>query len=165
MTVVNTYDFNTQLIKGESKEGVLDTFYSRLFHVRKVDMSMQRIGIDRLFVSRRNGSVYSVEYKADGRTSETGNVFIETVSVDVSNKLGWAYTSCAQVLLYFVPQNGVVYRTTMMNVRMHLADWLGMFDMRPIKNNGYYTKGIVVPVEEFIKICAIDNMKQRQNLW
>jgi len=53
------------------------------------------------FAISSNTRFYTVEYKTV--LPVTGNAFIETIPVDMSEKAGWAFTSQADMLLYFDP--------------------------------------------------------------
>jgi hypothetical protein len=147
------YEFDEQLDKGHGYETRLDKYFSRWYSVHPIeDMAVQRMGIDRRFTGP-TGAAYSVEYKTDERAGETGNVFIETVSVDCDNKLGWAYTSCAQILAYYIPLLQKIYLAYMTNVKDSVKGWSEVYPIRRIPNRGYYTIGLLVPIHEFERIC------------
>lgn len=146
-----TYDFSAQLAQGETGERKLDAYFSRWFSIRPAKRAEQRRGIDRFF--SRQGATYPVEYKTDARADETGNAFVETVSVDTVGKQGWAYTSEAEFLLYYVPGAEAVYIIPFTNLRQHLAQWVQSYPLRKIPNKGYCTHGILVPLTEFERIA------------
>jgi len=100
---LTTYQFEAQLRKGEAYEAVLDNFFREKFDIQPVQMCDQRRGIDRIFTSKKNGSILKIEYKADSKAAQTGNAFIETVSVDTQQKPGWAVYSEADYLIYYIP--------------------------------------------------------------
>lgn len=147
------YDFRKQLTSGEDYEKILDAYYSRWYKVQEISMDSQKSGIDRVWTDRETGMRTSIEYKTDFIAPTTGNVFIETMSVDVENKLGWAYTSCAQWLVYYIPGMKRAYRITMLNVKHYLPFWENRYEKKKVPNNGYYTEGILVPLDEFEKRC------------
>lgn len=165
------YSFATQKRSGLAHEATLDAFFERWFVVAKMDhddpsasdarraarKGMQLMGVDRLFTSRADGARYTVEYKADTRAGETGNAFIETVSVDARRKAGWAYTSCAQILAYYLPTTGRVYVVNLPALRAKLPDWVRRFSPpRKIPNRGYNTLGLTVPLSELEPLsCSI----------
>lgn len=152
------HSFDEQLATAQKDEEWLDDYFSRWFEIEQVDIEWQRRGVDRFFTARSDGRRWSVEYKADHRTVETGNVFIETVSVDTKDILGWAYTSCAQKLVYYSPEMGRIMIAEMCAVKRELVrKWFKSREL-PIPNrgrngNGYNTKGIPIPVHEFERIC------------
>lgn len=145
------YDFSEQLGKGEAAEQFLDNHYAQFFDIEKVGRDEQRVGIDRFF--KREGRVWPIEYKADWAASKTGNAFVETISVDTANTPGWAYTSKAEWLLYFLPSDGVVYIVQMEKLRKNLDKWAKMCKERAIPNQGYSTRGLLVPLDLFEQVA------------
>lgn len=143
------YDFQTQLRAGQTHEEYLDAFNRQWFDIREADRDEQRRGIDRIFTEKNTGAIYTVEYKADTTATRTGNAFVETISVDTANKPGWAYTSKADWLLYYLPASGLIYFFEFAKFRRHLPRWAREFPTRSIPNNGYKTHGILVPLDEF----------------
>jgi hypothetical protein len=154
MTAI-TYDFPTQLAEGQAHELHLDEFFKQFnVEIRPATMDEQRQGIDRFFQFERTGSVDSVEYKADSIAGKTGNAFIETVSVDATNKPGWAVASKAQYLVYLVTEPETIYLITMAQIRSHLPRWQQQYPTKAAQNNGYRTWGVVVPVSELERIAV-----------
>jgi hypothetical protein len=147
-----SYGFEEQLTKGEKREKELDEFFSRVFVIDKVDMSSQKAGIDRIWTDPK-GYRYSVEYKSDEKTAFTGNAFVETISVDRSGKPGWAYSSCAQVLVYYVPSWHKAYCITMLTIKHKLQEWCNTYSTAPALNREYNTVGLLIPMSEFEKYC------------
>lgn len=143
------YDFKTQLTRGQTHEHFLDQYCSRWYVIRQATYDEQRQGIDRGFTHKDNGAVYTVEYKADTTASRTGNAFVETISVDTANKAGWAYTSRADWLLYYLPASGLIYFFEFAKFRLHLPRWVREFPTRAIPNKRYKTIGLLVPLAEF----------------
>ncbi len=94
-----------------------------------------------------------VEYKTDWKTATTNNVFIETISVDTAEKLGWFYTSRSQVLIYFVPQKGTIYCALFQKLRIILQPKLNQYPLRRIQNDGYCTVGRLIPIDHYEPIC------------
>jgi len=138
------YSFNQQLKKGESAERFLDSFFEQRFVVVPVTPERQRLGIDRVFTRRVDGQSFTVEYKTDWTNARTHKVFVETVSVDTANKPGWAYTSQANKLLYYLPGEHLVYVLAMKTIRKALPLWSRKFPLRKIPNRGYCTYGLVM---------------------
>lgn len=147
-----SYAFDRQHQIGTQYEQKLDEFFKTLIFVYPATAEEQRKGIDRWFVDE-DEDFLSVEYKTDLRASRTGNAFVETVSVDSRNVLGWVYTSRADVLCYFVPGNQTVWLICMVHMREHLPDWLSRFPVRKIPNKDYCTHGLLVPVKELSAIA------------
>lgn len=152
------YDFTEQLQKGEGYEAVLDRHYSKTYKIQHVSMSAQKSGIDRTWTDE-NGLRFSIEYKADDRAATSGNVFIELVSVDNTQKAGWAKTSCAQVLVYYIPPKNKAYLIPMLVLKNLTIEWEKKYSRKIIPNNGYNTEGVIVPIDEFGQYCfGIDNI-------
>lgn len=147
------YKFGKQLAKGEHSEAILDSVFNRDYAIARVNMDMQRKGIDRIFTHRRTRAVLNVEYKTDWTASRTHNAFVETVSVDTQNKPGWAVTSQADILIYYVPGDEIVYVIRLGVLRGKLDDWR-KFPTRRIPNDGYHTVGLLVPLAEFERIAV-----------
>lgn len=130
-------------------EQFLDDFSARWYTIRQASLIEQRQGIDRHFTDKKTGIATTVEYKADTTASRTGNAFVETVSVDATGKLGWAYTSQADWLFYYLPQDGLLYFWHFAEFRKHLPRWVRECKSRAIPNQGYKTVGMLVPLGEF----------------
>jgi len=141
-----TYDFNRQLAEGEQGEAYLDDFLRQRGHsVRDATRDEQRQGIDRV-ITTRQGKVMRVEYKTDQTATRTGNAFVETVSVDTAGKMGWALTSQADYLIYYVPER-VIYVLPLKSVHWALPGWMRDYPARTASNRGYDTHGVLVPLE------------------
>src|SRR3990172_11868068 len=150
---MKTYKFATQLDKGQKAEVYLDNFFTVNFDfaVTLATDEQQRQGIDRIFVKRHGRRAqFTVEYKTDWTAARTGNVFIETVSVDSLNKPGWAFASTADLLIYYVPGDNLIYVMFLSKLRRMLPRWQGQYPSAPpIPNKGYNTLGLLVPMHEF----------------
>lgn len=145
------HNFDEKLAWGQYMENLLDDYFSTWFSIADVPMALQRLGVDRIFTKRSTGERFSVEYKADQRAHETGNVYIETVSVEkdeVIEKLGWAYTSIAQRLVYFIPGPNRLYILDMVDIRDMLSKWGKTCKVATAVNVGYVGKGLLVPITE-----------------
>ena len=149
-----TYAFQAQLSRGEGAEQQLDDHFADRFTIAPATREQQRQGIDRLFTRRDTGRLYTIEYKTDWTAGRTGNVFIETVSVDTMHIPGWAYSSTAQWLIYWVPPLAQICLIRLRTLRRHLDAWIEQHGPeKAIPNDGYYTRGVVVPLVEFAQRC------------
>ncbi len=146
-----TYDFNTQLKQGAEGEQELDDFFSRWYVINPATAEQQRQGIDRTYTVIDSRISKTVEYKSDTTASKTGNAFVEVVSVETDQvcKLGWAHTSKADILLYFLPSDGLVYVLKMDDLRRKLGKWIQRYKTRYVANVGYKSAGLIVPLREF----------------
>lgn len=148
-----TFDFAQQLAKGEAAERLLDEYFADRFEILPVTREGQRKGIDRVFIDRQTHTHESVEYKTDWRAQNTGNAFIETVSVDSQEKRGWAYTTQADLVFYYVPGEELVYVLQPVVIRERLPKWQQRYRAAKARNEGYYTHGVLVPLDE-LERCA-----------
>lgn len=148
-----TYDFREKLAEGEAHEATLDAYFSSWYEIAPVTMEEQRRGIDRVFYRKSDGRRYLVQYKSDTTAARTGNAFVETVSVDVSETAGWAYTCEADYLVYFIPPMGLAYVLKPSRIREKLPAWLEEYETRAAPNKGYRTVGVLVPLDEFEELC------------
>lgn len=148
-----TYDFDRQLAEGEAGEAFLDEFFRRRGHtVRPATREEQRQGIDR-FIITPAGREMKVEYKTDHVAARTGNAFVETVSVDTAGKMGWALTSQADYLVYFIPGQMIVV-LPLRSLRWALPGWMREYPVRTAANNGYTTHGLLVPLAALLEYAV-----------
>lgn len=152
------HSFLQKLKQGEKYEQFLDTVFSPYFEVRPVARSLQRIGVDRVFVARQSPETFwRVEYKTDLEAAHTGNVFIETVSVDGSQgKLlvpGWGYTSQADTLIYYLPHLQWACIIPFSKLRVWLKEWEIRYPIGKAANQNYKTHGLKIPIRTFAR-CA-----------
>ena len=151
----DSYDFNRQLSAGEAGEFELDRHFRARYKIQRISRDAQKAGIDRVFTSKRRRHRYTVEYKTDARAAATGNAFIETVSVDAEDKAGWGYTSCAQIVAYYVPPTHKVYLAETMRIKHELPKWESSYPTRSVPNDGYNTIGVLVPLDVFAAVCFV----------
>lgn len=151
---LNQYDMERQLRQGETAERFLDSYFRDEFDIRPVSREQQRQGIDRIFTRRKDGQELKIEYKADKRAAQTGNAFVETISVDTTGKQGWAFTCQADFLLYYVVGVGPLYILRPGDIKKRVAQWQRKYPARHIPNDGYHTVGLLVPLDEFERIAV-----------
>ena len=143
------YDFDEQKAKGNAGEQFLDRWFGAEYDIRPATRHGQRRGIDRVFSHRQTGRRLAVEYKTDYKAAQTGNAFVETVSVDTAGKPGWAHSSKADYLVYYVPGDGLIYVLALETLRRQLPRWVRQYSLRSAQNEGYATHGVLVPLAEF----------------
>lgn len=150
------YDFQTQLRQGQQGEDDLDQFFADRYAIDQASYDQQRQGIDRIFTDLATLLPITVEYKSDRTASRTGNAFVETVSVenDQGSKGGWALSSQAEFLLYYLPDDRLVYVLRMARLRGRLERWGQRCRTRRIPNEGYCSVGLLVPLDEFERIAV-----------
>ena len=142
------YQFDAQLKQGKLGEADMDDYFSEWYFIQPATKVQQQIGIDRIFIGKKDGRIITVEYKSDEKAAQTGNIFIETVSVDRTNKKGWAYTSHAQILIYYVPSMGNIYIFSMAEIKMNLPEWCKIYKKKSVPNEGYNTIGLAIPLKK-----------------
>ncbi|MBN1580528.1 MAG: hypothetical protein JXA89_07475 [Anaerolineae bacterium] len=145
------YDFQRQLQQGRQGEDRLDRYFSRWCWIKPGNHMEQRMGIDRIFTNKETGERWLVEYKTDFTAGRTGNAFVETTAVEnaITHKPGWAFTSRATHLVYYVPADNIIFIFEMGHLRSELGHWLSQYPTRDVANIGYTTRGILVPLDEF----------------
>jgi len=145
--------FRNSLEVGKMHEEELDRYFGEMFEITHVSKYLESHGIDRIYKSKMSGMIRTVEYKSDEMASKTGNVFIETVSVDNEDKPGWVFTSWAQVLFYYLPFDGIIYIANMDGIKNKVKKWKKNCEIRKVANDGYYTEGLLIPINEFREAC------------
>lgn len=143
----NVFDFERQLHLGADGEHVIREVFGSRFKIQKSVAQEERDGID--FWFSYGGFDLAIEVKTDFRAARTRNAFIETTSVDTDNTPGWAYTSRADFLLYYVPPDRTVYVMPMREIRRRLPHWRKKYELRRVPNAGYFTEGVIVPLDQF----------------
>ena len=147
------YDFAEKLAEGEAGEATLDKLWDARWQVLKAGRDDQRRGIDRWLIDSSIDERHSLEYKTDTTAGRTGNAFVETVSVSTTNKPGWAVSSQAQWLIYYIPKPETVYCIKLARLRQALPMWRKQYPSRDVQNRGYVTTGLLGPLDEFEKIA------------
>jgi hypothetical protein len=143
--------FDSKLVEGRKGEAEMHRMFARDFAVTPANSSEDRAGVDLWF--ERAGIRIGVQVKRDMKAHLTGNLFIETISVDTAGKDGWAVSPRADVLLYCLPPANVVYIIPMAFIRDNLERWRRLYPTRATNeglNDGYRTHGVCVPRTEFI---------------
>lgn len=105
---------------------------------------------------RKDDEHFLVEYKSGIQTFYTGNVFLETVSVDTQNKPGWVYTCKADVILYAALLNNRILVFQPNKLRFVIEELKSFYPEVSTKNNqneGYNTHGVIIPLAEAEKIA------------
>lgn len=158
-----SYQFSHQHNQGKAAEEFIYRTFQTAFNVIPAPAYLQEQGVDFTFTDRTSHQVHKVELKTDTRANCTGNAFVETVSVardGQPHQPGWAYTSTADWLLYFLPDRvpPKIYRIAFEELRVELPFWLDAYPARLIPNKNrrlgdYHTIGVLVPLAEFEQIA------------
>lgn len=140
-----------QFKNGKAVEAWLDEFFrGRGWRIEQATQHQERVLClgDRLF--HKTGLDLWIEYKSGIQTSVTGNIFLETISVDSQNKPGWVYTCNADYIFYAALLN---YRILIFKpdfLRSEIETLKTKFPTRCTKNHqneGYNTHGVIVPLD------------------
>jgi hypothetical protein len=149
---VNQFDFESQLLKGQQAELELDQYFARFYEIdRHATREEQRKGIDRVFHGS-TGSFF-VEYKTDFKAHQTGNAFIETLSVDRANISGWAHSCKSDFLAYYIPGLKLIYWLDVPAIKTRILLWQAKYRKAFAQNNNYKTGGVLVPLFELDAIA------------
>ena len=122
-----TYDLKAQLSLSRVRDKEIDKHFADKWHIQTVSRDLERAGIDRIWTHRETGRRWSVEYKHDTLAHKTGRVFVETASVVEAGKKGWAYTSCARVVVYYVVAGEYAFVSRMDEIERKLPWWEATF--------------------------------------
>lgn len=157
-----TYDLQNQLELSRLRDSEIDKHFSDSWHIQKVGRDFERAGIDRIWTHKTSGRRWTVEYKHDTLAHKTGNVFVEVESVEGSAR-GWAYTSCARVVVYYVVGGEYAFVTRMDEIERKLPWWEATFPKKHAttlnKGRSYKTHGVLVPLMIYRasadKVCPV----------
>ncbi len=147
-----------QWISGQQVEQYCDRFFaSRGWHIEHTTRHEERtlcLG-DRWYT--KPGQRFAIEYKSGVQTFYTGNVFLETISVDTTNTPGWVYTSQATFIFYACVLNHkiLVFRPTQLREKIpELKQQFREAATGKGQNNSYNTHGLLVPLAYAEKCLA-----------
>lgn len=141
-----------QFESGMKVEDFLDQYFAAQFKIERLSAYEERVlklG-DRRFTPLEGGDPFNVEYKSGLQTYRTGNVFLETISVDSTCEPGWVYTSRADYVLYATLLNGFILVFLPETLRQQIAMLRRKFKTKKTskgQNEGYDTHGVIVPLE------------------
>lgn len=146
MTILNSDQFKN----GKDVEAWLDKYFRlrgwEIVEATPYEERAQCLG-DRRF--RKEGRAWWIEYKSGIQTFYSGNIFLETVSVDRFNKPGWVYTCQADYILYAALLNGLILVFSPGRLRQHIETLKARFrEVQTVhhQNAGYNTHGVIVPL-------------------
>ena len=139
-----------QFKNGKNVEAFLDDFFANrgwiIQHTTPHEERVLCLG-DRFYTGK--GRRLAVEYKSGIQTYYTGNVFLETVSVDAKSKPGWVYTCKADYLFYATLLNGKILVMIPDKLRERIETLKRNYPVvqtRHNQNDGYNTHGVIVPL-------------------
>lgn len=150
---MTTHSFQASKKVGDMGEAQLDKFFSEKFTIEDVDMTQQKLGWDRIFTHKERGTRASVEYKTDTMSHKTNNIFVEIWSNKEAGKRGWAYTTTAQWLYYFVTGLDEVFIVDVAKLKLYLENWQIQFKVKSARNPNYTSEGMLVPIDVFKSVA------------
>ncbi len=148
--VNNSFVESPQFKSGMKVETFLDQYFSNEFEITPTTKYQERtlcLG-DRIY--KKDSTIFFVEYKSGIQTHYTGNIFLETISVDKPCKPGWVYTCQADFILYAILLDGLILVFKPNNLRQQIADLKRKFPEKPTskaQNKGYNTHGVIIPLD------------------
>ncbi len=145
------YTWTSQKLLGDNGEKKLDSYFSRWYSIQPVTLTAQKSGIDRLF-TRPNGERISVEYKSDFRATETRRAYIEITHTAVRSGLGWAVTSTADKIIYYLPKSHTAYILNTSALRSALPTWQRQYKVFKSRDDIGVSRGIGVPLAELARV-------------
>jgi Holliday junction resolvase-like predicted endonuclease len=145
------FDFESQLQQGFQGEAeIIAHLTAQGWRCTKANRDQERQGID--YITAKGKESRTIEIKSDSRATNTGNAFIETVSVLKGTEIikkGWAYTCQANFLFYYLPVDLVAYVYQPSILRTYTDLWIKKnYRKVSVPNKGYLTQGILVPLWE-----------------
>lgn len=148
---MNKFEQTQQWYSGQSVADYLDAFFKKrgwdIYPTTPEEERGQCLG-DRHYI--KGETHWYIEYKSGLQTAQTGNIFLETVSVDAVGKAGWLYTCKADYIFYATLLNGCILVMIPNNLRAVAEDLRKQFrETKTSKgqNKGYDTHGLIVPLD------------------
>ena len=139
------HSFHESKLRSFEKE-IDQVFINNGFKIIEATREEQKKGFDRYLVKNKKRKL-KAEYKSDLRMYDTGNFFIETLSVDTTGKLGWALTSEADILVYYMLNDNELWIIDMNLIKSNIADWTKQYKKKKCWNYGYNSEGLLLPKE------------------
>lgn len=161
-----TYRFGEQFRVGAIGAQMLDGYFSKLYRLLPATMQEEENGIDRVGF-KDDGSQVLIEYKTDVKADFTGRAFIEVVAYahDRGQRDGWAQTSQADIIVYFLPFSNRLFLLRPRRLRARMALYEAQYERMHVKNPGWTTTGLLVPLEVLLidRIAVLVSFKESQN--
>lgn len=156
MTILNSDQFK----HGKDVEAWLDKYFRlRGWSITEASPYAERVQHlgDRQF--RKDGRSFWIEYKSGIQTFYSGNIFLETISVDATKTPGWVYTCRADYIFYAALLNKkiLVMRPDWLRRRIETLKSMFVTEVTSHKQNAdYNTHGVAVPLD-----YAIDRLAEK----
>lgn len=150
-----SFEETPQWLSGQSVAEFLDQFFIRRgWQIKPTSPYEERVLClgDRHY--RKDGRHLFIEYKSGLQTAATGNVFLETISVDAQDKPGWVYTCQADYIFYATLLNKMILVMIPATLRQKIEQLKGQFretKTGKAQNKGYNTHGVVIPLDYVVR--------------
>lgn len=150
---MNAFEQSPQYKSGDSVAGYLDRFFkSQGWTVTRTTPHEERklcLGDRKLTKTGKKQT--NLEYKSGIQTHYTGNVFLETISVDSAGKPGWVYTCKADYIVYACLLDGCILVFRPDDLRDSMDELTRRYPCRATsknQNKGYNTHGLLIPLKD-----------------
>ena len=132
--------------------GVKDviSYFEKQHYIKEIknledDIEEQRkSGTDIIVIRNDTKHELTMDVKTDTRY-DTGNFFIETISVVEQNKPGWLYKNTTDYIAYYYLGRNKMYLLPLKDLQKWATKNIAKYKTKMIPNKGYYTQGILVP--------------------
>ena len=155
------YEMHEQIEK--SKEDRIDLLVAAVgFIPHKTKKNENLDGVDRWLQIPSRQEILRVDYKNDTRTKDTGNIFIETVSVKYPenskkiHKQGWIYKKRMDAVFYNIDGTDEILLLPRALLEQNIDAWQKTYGTRKIPNKGYETLGVPVPLSIIKKLPDVE---------
>jgi hypothetical protein len=161
-----TYRFGKQYRVGAIGAQMLDGYFQKLYRLLPATMQEEENGIDRVGF-REDGTQVFLEYKTDVKADYSGRAFIEVVAYahDLGQRPGWAYTTQADIIVYFLPFSNRLFLLRSRRLRSRMALYEAQYERVQVANAGWKTTGLLVPLEVLLidRIAVLVSFKDSQH--
>ena len=140
-------DFQTDLRRGRRfGQMVYAAYRSQGLRVAPSDGHTDWVfGIDATLY--RDGEQHAtIQVKGDERAADTGNLFLETVSVEHAGLEGGSFDTQAEWIIYVLPHLTVGWVFWTDQLQAAVREWQKHYPERQVQNDGWVTLGIAVPL-------------------
>lgn len=154
LDISNNWFVNSiQYKRGMDVEEFLDKYFVKAgYDIRRTTTHQERILClgDRIYFKKERQ--WYIEYKSGIQTYYTGNIFLETISVDTPRNFreGWVFTCQADFIFYAALLNKVILIFRPRVLREMLTKLRSNFrEVATSKNQnqGYNTHGLIIPID------------------
>ncbi|RMD50744.1 hypothetical protein D6827_03430 [Candidatus Parcubacteria bacterium] len=163
------FSFEDSLIEEKQLSEILDTEFSKTYLVRPAPLQIDKLGIDRLFIHKRNKMFYYVEYKHDKQAHSTDNFFFEyeTVTGDTARPSG-IIKMAAQILVYHLPEAKSFYVIDVSKLKSAFTSWREQGIYQSVETDTsysteslsrWYARGLLVPIKDLTQPILIYGRK------